>query len=140
MVKNNIRLFNLDAFDLIEIIKKESNNQESLFYFDPPYYLKGSSLYMNNYNESEHKIISEKIKSIKNIKWIVSYDNVNEIKTLYRKYPSKEFSFKHTAYIIREGKEILFFSQNIKRPKIDNWNPLRFKLIKRKNTANIVYK
>lgn len=138
--KDKIRLFNLDAIDLIELIKKEGNNTQTLFYFDPPYYLKGSSLYMNNYNKNEHKIISKKIQSIKNIKWIVSYDNVNEIKDLYRKYSSKEFSFKHTAYEIREGKEILFFSNDIKQPKINNWNPLRFKLIKRKTTANIVYK
>ena len=138
--KNNIRLFNLDALDLIEKIKRESNNQQALFYFDPPYFLKGSSLYMNNYNESEHKIISEKIKSIKNFKWIVSYDNVKEIKKLYKNFPNKEFSFKHTAYVVREGKEILFLSNNIKQPEIENWNPLGFKFIKRKNTANIVYK
>lgn len=138
--KNDIRLFNLDAFKLIEIIKRESNKQQSLFYFDPPYYLKGSSLYMNNYNESEHKIISKKIKSIKNFKWIVSYDNVKEIKDLYKNYSNKEFSFKHTAYVVREGKEILFLSNNIKQPEIENWNPLGFKFIKRKTTANIVYK
>jgi len=138
--KNKIRLFNLDALDLIEMIKNESNNQQSLFYFDPPYYLKGSSLYMNNYNEKEHEIISKKIKSIKNMKWIVSYDNVKEIKDLYQNYPKKEFSFKHTAYVVREGKEILFLSRNIKQPKIEDWNPLGFKYIKRKTTANIVYK
>ena len=138
--KDDIRLFNLDALELIEVIKNERNSQQSLFYFDPPYYLKGSSLYMNNYNESEQEIISERIKSIKNVKWIVSYDNVKEIKELYKKYPSKEFSFKHTAYIVREGKEIIFLTNNIKQPEIENWNPLGFKYIKRKTTANIVYK
>ena len=102
--------------------------------------MKGSSLYMNNYNKDEHKIISDKIKSIKNAKWIVSYDNIKEIKDLYKNYPNKEFSFKHTAYIIREGKEILFLSNDIKQPVIENWNPLGFKYIKRKTTANIVYK
>ena len=138
--KNKIRLFNLDAIDLIDLIKTESDNAKSLFYFDPPYYLKGSSLYMNNYKESEHKIISEKIKSIKKYKWIVSYDNVKEIKNLYKDFPNKEFSFKHTAYVVREGKEILVFSKDVKQPEINNWDPLRFKYIKRKTTANIVYK
>jgi len=138
--KNDIRLFNLDALELIEMIKNESNKKQILLYFDPPYYLKGSSLYMNNYNKNEHEIISKKIKSIKNVKWIVSYDNVKEIKDLYQKYPNKEFSLMHTAYIVREGKEILFLSKNIKQPEIEDWNPLRFKYIKRKTTTNIVYK
>ncbi len=134
--KKDIRLFNLDALELVELIKYESNNLKLLLYFDPPYYLKGSSIYMNNYNKNEHKIISKRIKSIKNIKWIVSYDNVKEIKDLYQNYPNKEFSFKHTAFIVREGKEILFLSKNIKQPVIEDWNPLYFKYIKRKTTAN----
>ena len=94
---------------------------------------------MNHYEEKNHKKISEKIKSIQNIKWIVSYDNVPEIQMLYADYPKKEFSFKHSAYEIREGKEIMFFSENIEQPKIENWNPLRFKLKREKTTANIVY-
>ena len=95
---------------------------------------------MNHYEVENHKIVSDRIKSIKNIKWIVSYDNVPQIQELYLNCPKKEFSFKHTAYESRIGKEILFFSPNLKQPKIENWNPLGFKYIKRKTTANIVYK
>lgn len=137
--KKNIRLYKKDAIKLIEKIQLESEINNVVFYFDPPYYLKASTLYMNHYEEKNHKKISEKIKSIQNIKWIVSYDNVPEIQMLYADYPKKEFSFKHSAYEIREGKEIMFFSENIEQPKIENWNPLRFKLKREKTTANIVY-
>ena len=128
--KKDIRLYKKDAIKLIEKIEKEAleigNNY--IFYFDPPYYLKASSLYMNHYEESHHKSVSDKIKSIRNVKWIVSYDNVPEIKRLYSECNLKEFSFKHTAYESREGKEILFFSNNIETPNIEDWNPLNFKL------------
>jgi len=137
--KKRIRLYKKDAIKLIDKIQKENNNN-TLFYFDPPYFLKASTLYMNHYKEKNHKIVSEKIKSIKNIKWIVSYDNVPQIKKLYLDNKKKEFSFKHTAYEIREGKEILFFSKNIVEPKIKDWNPLFFKYRKGKTTANIIYK
>jgi DNA adenine methylase len=137
--KKQIRLYKKDAIKLIDKIQKEADNN-TIFYFDPPYYLKASSLYMNHYQEKNHKIVSEKIKSIKNIKWIVSYDNVPQIKKLYSDSKKKEFSFKHTAYKIREGKEILFFSKNIIQPKIKDWNPLFFKYQKGNTTANIVYK
>ena len=138
--KKNIRLYKKDAVKLIEKIQEEAQNDNIIFYFDPPYYLKASTLYMNHYEDENHKNVSDKIKAIKNIKWIVSYDNVPEIQELYSNYPKKEFSFKHTAYEIRDGKEIMFFSQNVKQPDIKNWNPLRFKLKKRKACTSIVYK
>ncbi len=101
-----------------------------IFYFDPPYFLKASSLYMNHYKEDNHKLVSEKIKGIRNIKWIVSYDNVPQIKELYSDCHKKEYSFKHTAYQIRNGEEILFFSPTLLYPKNKNWNPLNYKLVK----------
>lgn len=137
--KKNIRLYKKDAVKLIDKIEQEAENDNIVFYFDPPYYLKASTLYMNHYEDKNHKKVSEKIKSIQNIKWIVSYDNVPEIQELYAECPKKEFSFKHTAYEIREGQEIMFFSENIVRPEIEDWNPIKFKLKRKKTTANIVY-
>ena len=81
--KKNIRLYRKDAIKLIDKIQKEANKENVVFYFDPPYYLKASTLYMNHYEDKNHKKVSEKIKAIQNIKWIVSYDNVPEIQELY---------------------------------------------------------
>ncbi len=136
--KKQIRLYKKDAIKLIDKIQKEAQNDNVVFYFDPPYYLKASTLYMSYYEDKNHKNVSDKIKSIKNIKWIVSYDNVPEIKNLYKECQKKEFSFKHTAYESRIGKEILFFSDNLIQPKIEGYDPIRFK--KEKTTDNIVYK
>ncbi|WP_018675692.1 DNA adenine methylase [Riemerella columbina] len=135
--KKDIRLYNKDAIELIDIIQEEANNDNIIFYFDPPYYLKASTLYMNHYEDKNHKLVSDKIKSIRNIKWIVSYDNVSEIKNLYSDCQTKEFSFKHTAYESRVGKEILFFSNNIIQPNIKDYDPIRFKKVKQ--TIDIVY-
>lgn len=134
--KSQIRLYKKDAIKLIDKIQQEAIDENIVFYFDPPYYLKASTLYMNHYQDNSHLIVSEKIKSIKNIKWIVSYDNVPEIQNLYSDCSKKEYSFKHTAYNSRVGQEILFFSPTLKQPKIKDWNPLGFKLIK----EQIVYK
>lgn len=115
--KNNIHLFNLDAIKLIEKIQKESKNKQTIFYFDPPYYLKGKSLYMNHYNHDDHKEVGKMIKRIKNSKWIVSYDNVPEIKEIYRSCENKKYFFFHTARKAKKGSEILFFSKNLVIPK-----------------------
>jgi len=53
--------------------------------------------------------VSEEIKKIKNAKWIVSYDNTPEIKKMYSYCSKKEYTFFHTAYNTKIGKEVLFF-------------------------------
>lgn len=138
--KKSIQLYCKDALELIDKIQHESDNQNTIFYFDPPYFLKASTLYMNHYKEEDHKLVSEKIKSIQNIKWIVSYDNVPEIQTLYDNCIKKEYSFLHTAYRIRLGKEILFFSPTIKQPSIPNWDPTCFKFKRNMTSSKIIYK
>jgi len=118
--KNNIHLYNLDALDLINRIQKENIDQNTIFYFDPPYYLKGPSLYMNHYKESDHKKVSKGIQKIHNARWIVSYDNAPEIKKLYAGVRKKEYLLYYTAYKKREGMEILLFSDNLFIPNVIN--------------------
>lgn len=112
--KDKIKLYNLDALKLIERIKKKSNNENTIFYFDPPYYLKGSGLYLNSYGDEDHKLLSEAIKNIGNASWIVSYDNTEEINKLYNWVEHPEyFSLKHFVNNVKDGKEVLFFKNNL---------------------------
>ncbi len=137
--KKDIKLYKKDAIKLIDKIQEEANQENVVFYFDPPYYLKANSLYMNHYQDKNHKLVSEKIKNIRNIKWIVSYDNVPQIQDLYSDCLKKEFSFNHSAYQSRIGQEVLFFSPSLKQPNIQDWNPLQFKLKKLVDKKFIVY-
>ncbi len=121
--KDKIHIYNLDAMELVKKIQKKSKKMQTIFYFDPPYYLKGKSLYLNYYKYDDHKKVSDEIKKMKNSRWIVSYDNVLEIKTLYRGFKKIEYSFYHIAHKPKEGKEVLFFNKNLIIPKIQN--PIR---------------
>ena len=138
--KDNINLFNLDALELVKQIRKENEADNTIFYFDPPYYLKASSLYLNHYEKDDHQKVSDEIQKISEIKWIVSYDNVPEIIQLYKNFKKKEYSFYHNAYKSRIGKEVLFFSDNINLPKEENWDPLSFKKRRLSNGIKIFYK
>jgi len=118
--KSKIHFYNLDAMELVQKIQKLSKNLQTIFYFDPPYYLKGQSLYTNYYQQDDHREISKVIRKIKNSRWIVSYDNTTEIKRLYKGFKKIEYSFCHTAYKPKEGKEVLFFGRNLIIPKVPN--------------------
>jgi len=113
--KNKIHVCNLDALELIKKIENDQPNK--IFYFDPPYYLKGESLYLNSYNHDDHKKVSQAIGSIKNAHWIVTYDNTLPIKKLYKSYHSKQYTLRHTAHISKIGKEIMFLSNNLISPR-----------------------
>ena len=84
--KDKIKIYNKDAIELIESIRSKHQPKGTIIYFDPPYYDKGSSLYMNHYKQQDHLEVSNIIKRIDNIYWIVSYDNVPEIKKLYDEF------------------------------------------------------
>ena len=66
------------------------------------------------------------ISQIRRHYWIVSYDNVEQIRNLYKEFHNQEYSLIHTAHSAKEGKEVLFFSNNLKLPN-GNWMPFDFK-------------
>lgn len=127
--KKFITVKNYDAIDLISEYEKSSviNRENSFFYFDPPYYNKADTLYLNHYGHDDHLRLSKEIKTIKNINWIVSYDNTKEIKVMYDSFFAKEYSFNHTAYNSRVGLEIIIFKPNLNINDINNFNPVNVK-------------
>lgn len=51
-------------------------------YLDPPYYMKGDSLYIEKMSAKEHEALSLILSNRTN--WVLSYDDCSEIKTLYQ--------------------------------------------------------
>lgn len=137
--RSDIALYKKDAIKLIDLIQKHSQDDNVIFYFDPPYYLKASSLYLNHYRFDDHKAVSEKIQAIRNLNWVVSYDNVPAIQDLYFNCSKKEYSFTHTAYEARIGKEILFFSPGLNTPYDGDWDPTRYKLERKHSNLSVKY-
>jgi DNA adenine methylase len=121
--KNKISIYNIDALDLIDKISG-SISGKSLFYFDPPYFGKGKMLYRNSYKIDDHKDVSRKIKSL-NTPWIVTYDDVKDILSLYSENMHTKFDISYSAYNERlRGSEVMFYSDNLTLPS----NPYTRKL------------
>lgn len=114
--KKQITLCNLDALELVKKLKKDGLNKDTIFYFDPPYYLKGPSLYLSHYKHGDHTKVGEEISKIKRARWIVSYDNTPEIKEIYEGFDTLEYTFYHTAHTARVGREVLFYSSGLRVP------------------------
>lgn len=112
--KNRIKVYNLDAAEFLTTVVSKLP-QKSLTYLDPPYYVKGSGLYRNFYNHDNHVEIANALKNVDR-PWIVSYDNVPEIKQIYSPYRQDEYFLSYTAQEKRKGSEVMIYGPMINTP------------------------
>lgn len=112
LYKNKIELHNSDAVFLIKDLRK-TLPAKSLFYCDPPYYVKGEALYLNFYNHDDHKAIAAEISNVKKQRWIVTYDNVKPIRSLYSEFRKRKYSLNYSAASPSKGEEVMIFSDNL---------------------------
>ena len=111
--KDRIYLFNLDGVDFVKKINKK--NEDILIYFDPPYYQKGSDLYMNYFKDKDHLRLKNTIEKLQK-KWIVSYDNHDFIKNIYSKNHQVVYQLAQSTSN-RVGDEVIIFSEQLQFQK-----------------------
>ena len=108
-LKSRIQLYNLDAEVFIK--RNISKTKNSLTFFDPPYYQKGPGLYTNFYTHENHLSLSETIKaSMKDKKWILTYDISTEIFKMYKEYSNKMYYLNYSIARKEKGIEYIFYS------------------------------
>lgn len=116
--RNDIFLTNLDAVEILNNIQMYNLVLEETFiYLDPPYYKKGKELYLNNYKHDNHLNLANTIRNIENVKWLVSYDNVSEIKEMYEDYRMSSFDLNYTLQTKKFGSELLVFCDDLQLPE-----------------------
>lgn len=108
--REHIFISNLDGIDFIKKIDSEHDNL--FIYLDPPYYKKGSNLYLNFYKEEDHIKLASFVENINN-KWIVSYDHHNFIKGLYEGNRKIRYNISQCTSN-RIGSEIIIFSDEMR--------------------------
>lgn len=113
---NHINVYNLDALELLNSVDTLLP-PNSLIYLDPPYYVKGQGLYRNFYQHEDHVQIRKVLDNVRT-KWIVSYDNCQEIKDIYNGYRQDEYFLNYSAYYKTKGSEVMIYCDNINPVKI----------------------
>lgn len=114
--RDQISLYSKDALAFL----KECHRfipKKSLIYLDPPYYVKGQGLYRNFYNHEDHLAIATQLQSAEfGVPWIISYDDVPEIRSMYKDCFKKKYDLHYIAQKRYIGKEIMFFSKSVSTP------------------------
>jgi DNA adenine methylase len=65
-------------------VEERFKSFERLYYFDPPFYDKGSRLYRHAFEQSDHVRLATLLKSLAR-RWVLSYDYHEEILDLYKR-------------------------------------------------------
>lgn len=108
----HINVYNKDAVELLNEVDSLLP-PDSLIYLDPPYYVKGQGLYRNFYMHEDHVQIRKALDFVKT-KWIVSYDNCQEIKDIYTGYVQDDYVLNYSAYHKMKGSEVMIYGPSIK--------------------------
>lgn len=114
--REHIHVYCEDANALLQRCQEFLPVERSLIYLDPPYYVKGQGLYRNFYEHEDHVQIKETLDRLQT-PWVVSYDDVIEIRRIYKGSERQKHVLNYTAQEKKVGNEILFFSPGMKIPK-----------------------
>jgi DNA adenine methylase len=102
--------------DAVTFLNTQTFGKNALVYLDPPYYKSGWDLYFNAYKPGDHVKVRDRAISLR-CPWVVSYDDVAEIRVLYGSQKCRAIRLFHTARSVRLGKELMYFSRKLRVPR-----------------------
>ena len=106
-IRDSIHMYHDDACTLIATLCAQHNN-DLFFYIDPPYVLKGKSLYSEYYTEADHRNLERVIhESLQIVPWIVTYDDCDLVREIYQNYLIREYEMFHSAHNRAQGRELI---------------------------------
>lgn len=109
LFKKRIHLSNLDGKEFIKRLNKKRD--ACLIYLDPPYYKKGSNLYMNYFKKEDHERLRRVVGNL-NKYWFVSYDFCDFISQLYNGFSQVKYQLSQCTSN-RTGEELLIFDKKL---------------------------
>jgi DNA adenine methylase len=93
-----------------------AKSKDNFIYLDPPYYEKGPELYQFSFDDEQHSELAKLLRYI-DCPWLLSYDNAEEIREMYKWAEIKEIDVNCTINT-KSGstgkKELLIVNKNYK--------------------------
>lgn len=107
--KSQIDVYNKEVRSFIQRIIPQYDEQ-SFVYFDPPYFINGQRLYKNALKPADHADIAQHIMRDIVCDWVITYDNVPQLREIYAKYPQRSYALNYSAANKGKGSELIVFS------------------------------
>lgn len=105
-----IVVLNRDGIDLVDELCRIPN---SFVYADPPYYNKSSTLYLNHFTDTHHAELADRLNDNAERNWLVTYDDVATIRTLYASRRQSTIEVGYSGYRRVKAQELIAFSDSL---------------------------
>jgi DNA adenine methylase len=116
--RGRIHVYNLSATAFLCRLPSISPGplDRTIAYLDPPYFEQGQSLYTFSFDMDDHASLAKYINYQTAFRWIVSYDDHTEIRTLYRERMPNVLNMGYCVHSTKVGRELLIPSANCLLP------------------------
>lgn len=84
-------------------------------YVDPPYYEKGSFLYLNSFREGQHRSLAALLNALADANWVLTYDIAEPIRAMYADRTSLDFNLHYSANRRELASELMVVSNTVAR-------------------------
>ena len=141
-----LRLIALHASQIVvlrhdgrKVIKRYTAMQDTIVYADLPYFQKAAALaliigglvlefwasgyfqkagtlYMNSFTDEDHRDLARCLADAQSGRWLLTYDDVDEVESLYRQFRRERFSLSYSAHRVTRGKELMVYSHGLRVP------------------------
>ena len=108
--RERINVTNMDALDFLVTCSPLKGEQQSRFiYLDPPYHKNGRRLYLNFYDDDDHRRLAHYIQQRSDLQWVMSYDDSKYIRALYSNCNISRLALRYTLQKKRQAQELLIW-------------------------------
>ncbi|WP_455947835.1 DNA adenine methylase [Lelliottia jeotgali] len=114
LYKDVIKVTRLDAEECLRTWDK-ALPKRGLINIDPPYFAQGRDLYLSFYNPSDHARLAKLVRGLK-APWMLTYDDVPEIESLYLGVPTYRKGLVYYAQVKRRASELLVIAPGLVCP------------------------
>lgn len=106
--RSKIKVYNKEIRSFIDCVIPQYG-ENAFIYFDPPYYENGQRLYKNFFSHTDHADIAQSIITGVDCQWIITYDDVPELREIYADYTQCRYNLNYSAANKGKGSEIIIF-------------------------------
>lgn len=99
--------------DGLELLADAVESDQVFCYIDPPYFDKGAFLYMNAFAEASHSALATLLRASRSARWVLTYDDVPQIRKLYLGLYQGTFSLPYSAHKAVLAKERMVLSDPV---------------------------
>jgi DNA adenine methylase len=115
--RDRITICNLDAVEFLkQVFRDRVSRSRSLVYMDPPYFKKAERLYPLYFKDADHARLAKYLNMQMTMRWLVSYDDTEEIRRLYSG-PKNLLFMNYFLHSVRVGRELFIPSHNCALPE-----------------------